>query len=89
MGPNAWMTLVSFWVIGLPLALFLGFSSKTHMGLLGLWIGMGVGSGLASVGELLYCHFVIDYEQAATEAKARNEVTAADLANSTTSTVKP
>lgn len=79
LGSSAVISLVSFWIIGLPLATFLCFSKKFHMGLLGLWVGMGIGSGFAAVGETAFTHFCIDYEQEAINARERSNKTAADL----------
>lgn len=79
LGASALITLVSFWLIGLPLAFFLCFNSKYNMGLYGLWIGMGIGSLFAAVGETGFTHLFIDYEHEALRARERNDKAAAEL----------
>ena len=48
-----WANLVGHWVIGLPIALLLGFTM--HMGVVGLWWGLS--AGLTAVAVLLFVRF--------------------------------
>ena len=46
---GALINLTSYYIIGLPFGLWLCFQHNIHLGLIGLWIGLSVALGYASV----------------------------------------
>ncbi len=48
---GALINLTSYYIIGLPFGLWLTFQPPLHLGLIGLWIGLSVALGYASVLE--------------------------------------
>ncbi|PWA69629.1 hypothetical protein CTI12_AA297530 [Artemisia annua] len=68
----AWVNFGSFYLIGLPMALFLGFRKETgfrkEMGFVGLWEGLFVAQ-VACVLCMLVSLWRIDWEREATEAQ--------------------
>lgn len=46
---GALINLTSYYIIGLPFGLWLTFEPKWNLGLIGLWIGLSVALGYASV----------------------------------------
>lgn len=82
---SAVVVFVSFWVVGLPLAMILCFHSRLQLGLFGLWLGMAVGSAFAAIGEGSFVWFFINYEKEAIAGKLRSDAAADELNNDTTS----
>jgi MATE family multidrug resistance protein len=46
---GALINLTSYYIIGLPFGLWLTLEKRLHLGLIGLWIGLSVALGYASV----------------------------------------
>ena len=46
---GALINLTSYYIIGLPFGLWLTFQPNLHLGLIGLWIGLSIALGYASV----------------------------------------
>ncbi|KAJ2454693.1 ethionine resistance protein [Coemansia sp. RSA 2424] len=51
---GAWINLPSYYVVGLPLGLFLTYGAP-NMGVIGLWIGITVAAALTSLGQSMIC----------------------------------
>lgn len=67
---GGWCNLFVYYVIAVPLALFLCFPKDLK--LVGLWAGCAVGSSFITVSEGLYVKFY-DWEKAVEDAKGREE----------------
>ena len=46
---GALINLTSYYIIGLPFGLWLTFQPNLHLGLIGLWIGLSIALGYASI----------------------------------------
>lgn len=46
---GALINLTSYYIIGLPFGIWLCFTPKVHLGLVGIWIGLSAALGYASV----------------------------------------
>ncbi|KAJ2087228.1 ethionine resistance protein [Coemansia sp. S100] len=56
---GAWINLPSFYVVGLPLGLYLTYGAPS-MGVIGLWIGLCVAATLTSIGQSTIC-LIVNY----------------------------
>jgi MATE family multidrug resistance protein len=67
---GGWANLFVYYVIAVPLALFLCF--KKDLKLVGLWAGCAVGSSCITMSEALYMYFY-DWKRAVDDARGREE----------------
>jgi len=68
---GGWVNLFVYYVVAVPLALFLCFGSP-HLKLAGLWTGCVVGSGLITTFEGAYCYFT-NWQKAINDARNRGD----------------
>jgi len=50
------ITLIAYWVIGLPVSYFFGF--KLHLGVQGIWYGLSLGLTIAAVALFLRFNYI-------------------------------
>lgn len=69
---------IAFWVVGVPMAYFLGFTKRT--GLRGMYFSFTLAYMAAATVEILLAFFWIDYKHEAIKAQGRNDRAARELA---------
>lgn len=66
-----YMIVVSFYIIGLPLAYLIGI--YWGMGLDGLWIGLAIGVSVLALSYIYLCKFYFNWQKIADDAWERSE----------------
>lgn len=70
--------IISFWIAGIPLAYFFGFTKG--MGLKGMYLSFFFALTIAAIVMIILAFFWIDYKYQAIEARMRNDRAARELA---------